>query len=135
MIGYSQEVSTKSDWAISTQVEIKQIPSIMQAMGFYPSDQEIEDMKNEVKYSRFTGLEGMEASHVDFDDLIKCKRFYSRSILVYFNHRPACGLLKEDIEAAFTNSRKLTSSDISALSKTSVLKADLSALLLQYGKL
>ena len=43
-----QQVSTKSDWSIETQVEINQIPSIMQAMGYYPSDQEIEDMKNEV---------------------------------------------------------------------------------------
>ena len=54
--------------------------------------------------------------------------------IVYFNHRPACGLLQEDIEAAFINAKKLTVSDLSALPTNVVLKTDLSALLLQYGK-
>lgn len=45
----------------------------MQAMGFYASAQEIEDMVNEVKYSRFAEANGEEVSSISFEDLLKCK--------------------------------------------------------------
>ncbi|KAJ1340862.1 hypothetical protein BSLG_004339 [Batrachochytrium salamandrivorans] len=56
---------------ISNEVDLAQMPSIMQAMGFYPSNQEIDDMINEVKFSKFVHGKGEEVSTLTLLDLIK----------------------------------------------------------------
>jgi cilia- and flagella-associated protein 251 len=56
---------------IQDTVSITEVPSIMQAMGFYPSEKEIEDMINEVRYSAVT--EGALIETISFGDLIKCE--------------------------------------------------------------
>lgn len=46
----------------------------MQAMGYYASQQEIDDMVNEVKYSKITeGTSDLEVDTITFAELIKCK--------------------------------------------------------------
>lgn len=52
-------------------MKIEHIPSIMQAMGFYPSNQEIDDMINEVKYGKLMDGETRPAVDIKFEDLIK----------------------------------------------------------------
>ena len=47
----------------------------MQAMGFYPSKQEIDDMVNEVKYGKFVDGETVPVTDINLDDLIKRKFF------------------------------------------------------------
>ena len=48
----------------------------MQAMGFYATQQEIDDMVNEVKYSKITeGVSEVEVDTITFTDLIRCNRF------------------------------------------------------------
>ena len=56
---------------IGDTVSLAQVPSIMQAMGYYPSKQEIDDMLNEVKYGKFLDGETTPVTDINFDDLIK----------------------------------------------------------------
>ena len=61
---------------VSDTVSIDEIPSIMQAMGFYPSKQEIYDMINEVKYGKISDGGTVPVTDINLDDLIKCKVFF-----------------------------------------------------------
>jgi hypothetical protein len=56
---------------ISDRVSLDQVPFIMQAVGFYPSLSEIEDMVNEVRFSGIERNEGLVDS-ITFEELIKC---------------------------------------------------------------
>jgi Ca2+-binding EF-hand superfamily protein len=62
----------------------------MSAMGHYPSEVEITNMINEVKYSAFTTM-GILKEEIDLEEFIK--------LLV--NHRPVVGFSKEPLEQAF----------------------------------
>lgn len=55
---------------INDKVELSQVPFIMQAMGFYPSQHEIDNLINEVKYSQVDKDVGLVDS-VTFEELIK----------------------------------------------------------------
>ena len=45
----------------------------MQAMGFYATQQEIDDMVNEVRYSKITeGISDTEVDTITFSELVKC---------------------------------------------------------------
>lgn len=56
---------------VGDTVSLSQVPSIMQAMGYYPSKQEIDDMLHEVKYGRFVEGETEPVTDINLDDLIK----------------------------------------------------------------
>ena len=72
---FSQGEDAATTRLIQETVNIAEIPSIMQAMGFYPSEKEIEDMINEVKYSSVH--EGELVEGITFADLIKCNNIFS----------------------------------------------------------
>lgn len=89
---------------VSDKVPLDKIPSIMQAMGYYPSNQEIDDLINEVKCnfiliadSRFAQGEGEEVDSITFHDLIK----------LFINHRPYGDVNLEDIELSLSHARRL----------------------------
>ena len=67
----SQGEDATKDRQIEDTVELEEIPSIMQAMGHYPSALEIEDMMNEAKYAKWDDGRGQLQSAVSFEDLIK----------------------------------------------------------------
>ncbi|XP_059176207.1 cilia- and flagella-associated protein 251-like isoform X2 [Physella acuta] len=75
---------------ISNRVPLTEVPYIMRAMGFYPSEQEIEDMLNEIKYDEYVNL-GHYQEDIDLGGFIK----------LYVNHRPAFGLSAEKLLWAF----------------------------------
>ncbi|CAH8560993.1 unnamed protein product [Heterobilharzia americana] len=74
----------------SLTIPITEIPFVMRAIGFYPTETEIENMINEIKYSKFCDT-GEYATEVDLDTFIQ----------LYCNHRPYQGVLYKDVEAAF----------------------------------
>ncbi|GAB9468584.1 hypothetical protein Gpo141_00005900 [Globisporangium polare] len=76
---------------ITSNIPLREIPNVMRALGFYPTDQEIQHMCSEVKYSRFTETTRAVES-IGLKDLIK----------LYVNHRPVFGIGKAQIEHAFT---------------------------------
>ncbi|KAJ7309793.1 hypothetical protein JRQ81_007861 [Phrynocephalus forsythii] len=85
-----QGIDTMEPRKVSTHIPLEQIPFVMRAMGFYPSEDQIEDMLNEVKFSDYLET-GTQVTHINLGDFIK----------LYVNHRPPFGLAAKEIENAF----------------------------------
>ena len=62
----------------------------MRAMGYYPTNQEIQNMQNEVRFSSYTES-GQPNLSVNFETFIK----------LFVNHRPVYGIGKNNIDDAF----------------------------------
>ncbi|NXB76744.1 CF251 protein, partial [Donacobius atricapilla] len=86
----SQGIDTLEKRQVSTHIPLEEIPSVMRAIGFYPSEEEVEEMRNEVKFSKYADT-GEEVTKIDLGDFIK----------LYINHRPALGLSMKTIQRAF----------------------------------
>lgn len=87
----SQGVDTTDTRQVSTKVPLGQVPYIMRALGFYPTEQEIDDMINELKFSNYVAT-GKYVTEIDLGEFIK----------LYVNHRPAFGLSPFDLHEGFT---------------------------------
>ncbi|XP_025018842.1 cilia- and flagella-associated protein 251 [Python bivittatus] len=85
-----QGINTMEPRKVSTHIPLEQVPFVMRAMGFYPSEEQVEDMLNEVKFSEFLET-GKQVTHINLGDFIK----------LYVNHRPAFGLASKEIQNAF----------------------------------
>ncbi|NXM91497.1 CF251 protein, partial [Oenanthe oenanthe] len=85
-----QGIITLERRQVSTHIPLEEIPSVMRAIGFYPSEEEIEEMINEVKFSKYVDT-GEEVTEINLEDFIK----------LYINHRPALGLSMKTIQQAF----------------------------------
>ncbi|PKU32867.1 wd repeat-containing protein hypothetical protein [Limosa lapponica baueri] len=86
----SHGIDTLETRQVSTHIPLEEIPSVMRAMGFYPSEEKIEDMINEVKFSEYVDT-GEQVTKINLGDFIK----------LYINHRPAFGLSMKRIQRAF----------------------------------
>ncbi|NWQ59409.1 CF251 protein, partial [Neopipo cinnamomea] len=86
----SQGMNTLENRQVSTHIPLEEIPSIMRAIGFYPSEEEIEEMINEVKFSKYEDA-GEQVTEINLGDFIK----------LYINHRPALGLSMKSLQQAF----------------------------------
>jgi hypothetical protein len=77
--------------SISGHIPIEEIPSLMRAVGFYPSEGQVVDMLNEVRYQNFmtTGVT---------QDTINLSNF----IALYVNHRPFLPLSNKEITEVFS---------------------------------
>ncbi|CAM9344740.1 unnamed protein product, partial [Sphacelaria rigidula] len=73
-------------------VPVAEVPNIMRALGFYPTEQEVAHMVNEVKYSRFTET-GEVQETIDLNGLIR----------LFVNHRPVFPVSKQAIHEAFVS--------------------------------
>ena len=93
-----EENSTKAH-KLDGKIPLKEIPNLMIALGYYPTLKEIENMQNEVKYSKMD-------KNVFVDDL-SLKDF----VKLFINHRSAYGLTKDYIEDnlkdVFKNPKKI----------------------------
>ncbi len=78
----------------------------MQALGYYPTEYEIENMMNEMRYSDVESSSGFVEA-INFDDLLKCRHLHNDSLLVYVNHKPVKKYTLEDIEKALEQALKL----------------------------
>ncbi|KAH0625607.1 hypothetical protein JD844_015192 [Phrynosoma platyrhinos] len=85
-----QGINTMAPRQVSTHIPLEQIPFVMRAMGFYPTEEQIESMLNEVKFSEFLET-GKQVTQIDLRGFIK----------LYINHRPAFGLSAKEIQHAF----------------------------------
>ncbi|NXI45746.1 CF251 protein, partial [Galbula dea] len=86
----SHGIDTLESRQVSSHIPLEEIPSVMRAMGFYPSEEKIEEMINEVKFSRYVDT-GEQVTEINLGDFIK----------LYINHRPAFGLSMTRIQRAF----------------------------------
>eukprot|EP00698_Gefionella_okellyi_P011922 TRINITY_DN3180_c0_g1_i1.p1 TRINITY_DN3180_c0_g1~~TRINITY_DN3180_c0_g1_i1.p1 ORF type:complete len:925 (+),score=187.18 TRINITY_DN3180_c0_g1_i1:141-2915(+) len=86
----SQGEASMVEYTIKRSVDIQQVPDILRALGYFPTEREVQEMLTEMRYSKF--LETREyVSEIEFNELIK----------VYVNHRPVFGLGKDDVRQAF----------------------------------
>jgi len=86
----SQGEDSKAPRQISGSVPLVEVPNLVRALGYYPSEKEVEYMLHEASYMRFHETKSVSGS-IDFDDFIR----------LYVNHRPVFGVGKEHIEQAF----------------------------------
>ncbi|XP_051641713.1 cilia- and flagella-associated protein 251 isoform X2 [Manacus candei] len=86
----SQGTNTLENRQVSVHIPLEEIPSVMRAIGFYPSEEEIEEMINEVKFSKCMDG-GEQVTEINLEDFIK----------LYINHRPALGLSMKSLQRAF----------------------------------
>ncbi|XP_038645680.1 cilia- and flagella-associated protein 251 [Scyliorhinus canicula] len=85
-----QHVSTMEPREVSTHIPIQEIPFVMRALGFYPTEKEIENILNEVKFSKYVDT-GKYVTHIDLGEFIK----------LYINHRPAFGITASQLQHTF----------------------------------
>ncbi|CAM9977972.1 unnamed protein product [Scytosiphon promiscuus] len=88
----TQGEDTTDERSTASVVPLAEVPNIMRALGYYPTEQEVAHMSNEVKYSRFTETGEVEHS-VDLNSFIR----------LFVNHRPVYPVSKQDISGAFTS--------------------------------
>ncbi|XP_068767607.1 cilia- and flagella-associated protein 251, partial [Struthio camelus] len=86
----SHGIDTMETRQVSTHIPLEEIPFVMRAMGFYPSEEKIEEMMNEVKFSEYVDT-GKQVTKINLGDFIR----------LYINHRPAFGLSMKKIRRAF----------------------------------
>ena len=89
MIRSKNENTTKTR-KLNGTVPLDELPNLMRAMGYYPTMQEVENMKSEVRYSRFAET-GDNVESVDINTFIR----------LFVNHRPVYGIGKNNIQEAF----------------------------------
>jgi len=86
----SKDENTTKTRKLNGTVPLTELPNLMRAMGYYPTNQEVNNMKDEVKFSVYSDL-GDPTNTVDMDTFIR----------LFVNHRPVYGIGKNNIEDAF----------------------------------
>ena len=86
----AKDENTTRKRELNETVPLDQLPNLMRAMGYYPTEMEVKDMKDEVRFSSFSE-QGDTRTTVKMADFIK----------LFVNHRPVYGIGKNDIEQAF----------------------------------
>ncbi|XP_063225998.1 cilia- and flagella-associated protein 251-like isoform X2 [Bacillus rossius redtenbacheri] len=81
----------KTERQVSRSIPLSVLPDLMRAVGYYPSEYEVENMIHEVKYADFA-LTGIINEQIQFEDFVR----------LYLNHRPATGIVLREIENAFS---------------------------------
>jgi len=91
---YSQIRSLDEDTTrariLDGMIPVTEIPHLMCALGYFPTQLEIKNMTAEVKYSKF-GETGEFVDRIGFEDLVK----------LYVNHRPVFAVGPEQVSQAF----------------------------------
>lgn len=91
----SQGEATMDDRLITGTIVLEQIPYLMRSIGFYPTEEEIVNMINEIRYADFMKT-GVLRTVIGLDEFVK----------LYLNHRPVIPLNNDHIDFAFNEIKK-----------------------------
>ncbi|KAM9055737.1 cilia- and flagella-associated protein 251 isoform 2-T3 [Megaptera novaeangliae] len=86
----SQGIDTMETREVSEHICLSELPFVMRAIGFYPSEEKIEDMFNEIRFSEYVDT-GKLIDKINLPDFFK----------VYLNHRPPFGNTMSGIQRSF----------------------------------
>ena len=86
----SKDENTTKTRKLDGKVPLDELPNLMRAMGYYPTEQEVQNMKDEIKFSVYSD-QGDPTTSVDIDQFTR----------LFVNHRPVYGIGKNNIEDAF----------------------------------
>ncbi|GBG32283.1 Cilia- and flagella-associated protein 251 [Hondaea fermentalgiana] len=86
-----QGEETTSPRRAEGRVPLREIPSLMRALSFYPSEKQIEDMCVEVRYADFAST-ARTRDTINLEDLVR----------LYINHRPVSGVTLDEISSAIS---------------------------------
>jgi len=122
MIRSKGEGTTKTRKLDKKEVPIEELPNLMRAMGYYPTQKEVTNMSNEVRFSELAE-KGLTTNSVDLETFVK----------LFVNHRPVYGIGKNNIEEAFKSLNEDTKSqdDDSNEGQITISRDDLFLKLLQ----
>jgi len=110
----SQNECTTKLRKLTGKVPLEQLPNLVRAMGCYPTEMEINNMKNEVKNeakSKQSGPNEEIQEAVDLEYFIK----------LFVNHRPVYGINNENIKEAF----RILGDDGRGISRCNILSLSL----------
>ena len=85
-----QGENTTATRMVSEKVAANQIPNLMRAIGYYPSNEEIEIFMGEISYRNYAET-GQLVEEITFEDFVK----------LYINHRPPFGISLRQLREAF----------------------------------
>uniref|UniRef100_A0A8C6CV67 Cilia- and flagella-associated protein 251 n=1 Tax=Moschus moschiferus TaxID=68415 RepID=A0A8C6CV67_MOSMO len=86
----SQGIDTMETRKVSEHICLSELPFVMRAIGFYPSEGKIEDMFNEIRFSEYVDT-GKLIDKINLPDFFK----------LYLNHRPPFGNTMSGIQQSF----------------------------------
>lgn len=95
----SQGVDTTAPRRITGFIPIEQVIHLMRALGYYPTEQEVEDIRTEIRYDHMEQV-GKYKEQVDLEEFIK----------LYVNYRPVYGIAKDAFENVSSPATNLHSS-------------------------
>ncbi|XP_075390279.1 cilia- and flagella-associated protein 251 [Tenrec ecaudatus] len=86
----SQGIDTMETRQLSECISLSELPYVMRAIGFYPSEEKIDNMFNEIKFGEYVDT-GKLVEKINLPDFLK----------VYINHRPPFGNTLSGIQQSF----------------------------------
>jgi Ca2+-binding EF-hand superfamily protein len=101
-----QGLNTMGKRSISDYLPLSEVPKVFRALGFYPSERDIQDFSNEVRLSTYRAT-GAYVDKIDLPTFIK----------LFANHKPAFGLGEDELDAGFaalSPSGQISSADLVA---------------------
>jgi WD40 repeat protein len=86
----SKDENTTKLRKLEGKVPLEQLANLMRAMGYYPTEMEIDNLQNEVRFANYEET-GEYQTAVDLNEFIR----------LFVNHRPVYGINNEKIREAF----------------------------------